>query len=199
MVSYTKRYGPYPSPGVDLFPSLDQYSSVPKETCGLCIFTIFGTEDLPGLNDYSVPFPVLQDPGTTREVFNQTFPTGVVVPRATPTWDPYNNPSSLSAPQTQEKEGANNTGLIVGVVVGVLFVASCIMGLIIFIWTRRHRKKIIINPYSHSHHAAQPPEDEPPSVALQRVRSVVRRPESSASGEVPPPYHEAVRAKEAEP
>lgn len=187
------------NPGLEEFPSLDQYSSIPEDTCGLCIFTIFGDENSLDLNDYSVPFSVLQKKRAQRRLFNSTYPTGVAMPpRPTPTWDPYNNPSSLSVPQTQE-ESSNNTGLIVGVVVGVLFVASCLMGLIIWLWTRSHRTKTILNTYSHSHHASQLRDHELQNVAIQRPRSVVRRPDSSASGEVPPPYHEAIRAKETTP
>ena len=160
---------------------------------------MFGDENSLDHNDYSVPFPVLQKRDAQRKLFNSTYPTGLdLPPRPTPTWDPYDNPSSLSVPQRQE-ESSNNTGLIVGVVVGVLFVASCLMGLIIWLWTRRQRSKMAINPYSHSQHATQHADTELQNVTLQRARSVVRRPESSASGEVPPPYHEAIRAKEIVP
>lgn len=191
-MTYTKRFGPVPDLRIEGFPSLDQYESVPEDTCGLCIFTIFDASGSHTLDDYSVPFSVLQKKGDQRKVFNATYPTGVArPPRGSATYD---IPTTPAESQSESDNSREDTGMIVGVVVGVLFVASCIMGLIIFLWTRKHRHKRT-NPYSHPtlEHV-----DEPQDVVLQRVQSVVRRPDSSAS-EVPPPYHEAVRAKEAEP
>ncbi|KAF1967424.1 hypothetical protein BU23DRAFT_559344, partial [Bimuria novae-zelandiae CBS 107.79] len=203
---YTKKNGPVPSLYLDSFPSLDQYSSIPEDTCGLCIFTILNHGDSLVQEDYSVPFPVLQRASTQPKAFNASFPTGVAVPprpsaeSSIPTMAPQPQPQSQSQTPVQGREESKDTGLIVGVVVGVLFVASCIMGLIIFLWTRRQQKKVIIKPYSHSSLAptANSVDQESQGVELQPVRSVMRRPDSSGD-EVPPSYHEAVRAQETIP
>lgn len=180
-----------------MLPDLDQYSSIPNQTCGLCMFTLQDPNNPLIFDDFSVPFPVQQQEDVVPKVFNATYPTGVAVPR--PSNIPL--PSLLPEPTAATKKvetNATNTNLIVGVVVGVLAAASLLMGLIIFLWTRRGHKK---NPYrSPSVVTSSAPElrdRTPRSVPLQQVQAVVRRPDSTAS-EAPPAYHEAVRAKEAE-
>ncbi|KAJ4346409.1 uncharacterized protein N0V89_010338 [Didymosphaeria variabile] len=194
---YTKKNGPFTSLYLVL-PELGQYSSLPKEACGLCILALPNSENPSVFDDYSVPFPVLEQQAVQPKVFNTTNPTGVTVSRPSPQVSPSPPPEPSLGSLTQG-DSRSNTNLIVGVVVGVLAAASVLMGLIIWLWTRRKNYK---NPYRPS--AAVTPvapehrDPAPRSVPLQQVPAVVRRPDSSAS-EVPPAYHEVVRAKETEP
>jgi hypothetical protein len=190
-----------PSPGLSLnLPELDQYSSLPNETCGVCILTLNSADDTVIFHDYSVPFLVQEQQFSQaqRRVFNETYPTGVAVPR--PMTTSYASPlpeSSLGA--QRQATTPRNSNLIVGVVVGVLAAASILMGLIIWLWTRRTGRK---RPYDSAMDVRpapqEPTEPSPPNVPLQQVQPVVRRPDSS-TGEVPPAYHEVVRAREADP
>ncbi|KAF2448531.1 hypothetical protein P171DRAFT_440895 [Karstenula rhodostoma CBS 690.94] len=192
---YAKREGPA---GLYLdLPELDQYSSLPNETCGLCIFSLPNEPGSLHFQDYSVPFLVQKQEASQRKVFNGSYPTGIVAPRSSSAAYP-SPPSGASLGKLRQDDTSKNPNLIVGVVVGVLAAASIVMGLLIWLWTRRRGRK---NPYDSAVDirlaTPQPRDGGPQSVPLQQVQPVVRRPDSA--GDVPPAYHEVVRAKETEP
>jgi hypothetical protein len=193
---YTKKNGPSSRPFLDL-PELDQYSSLPNETCGVCILTLNDAEHPVIFHDYSVPFLVQEQhfSQTQMRVFNKTYPTGVVVPRpGTTTYAPP--PPEPYLGTLKQANSPRNSNLIIGVVVGVLAAASILMGFIIWLWTRRTGRK---KPYDSAINVGPAPQESreplPPNVPLQQVPPVVRRPDSNA-GEVPPAYHEVIRARE---
>lgn len=193
---YVNREGPT---GLYLeLPKLEQYSSLPNEACGLCIFSLPSTPESLDFDDYSVPFPVQEQEASQRRVFNQSYPTGIIVPRPSSIVYP-SPPPEASVGALRQSNTSRDPNLIVGVVVGVLAAASIIMGLIIWLWTRRTGRK---NPYDSAVNirptTPQSSRQGPQNVSLQHIQPVVRRPDSS-TGDVPPAYHEVVRAKEIEP
>jgi len=186
---YSHTSGPYTALSIPDFPSLEQSAKLPNETCGLCIFILYEKQDTDTINDYSVPFPVLQAPGEQRRIFNATYPTGFTVPRT-----PYMPTNLLDRPSDASAHGNDspNTKMIVGVVVGVLGGTVLLLGILWILWRKKKKMKRCTN-------SAVSTEDQTSgqagrgtrNVALQRIQSLVRRPDSNAS-EVPPTYHEAV-------
>lgn len=173
-------------------PSLESYFPLPSDTCALCVLTLY---DVMGYvtDDYSVPFPVLQESGTTAKRFNSASPTGVDDPTL-PNQTILATGQALMDPQIVETNKPN-VGMIVGVVVGVLGGVVLLAVGAWFLWKRKKAAKTKVVKSSGSSTSEQGAEGAgmgPRDVHLQRVQGVSRRPDTSTS-DVPPPYHEVVR------
>ncbi|KAF2685209.1 hypothetical protein K458DRAFT_450106 [Lentithecium fluviatile CBS 122367] len=155
-----------------------------NKTCALCIVNLFSPEGMLD-SDYSVPFPVLQQPAYPHKRFSAEHPTGVEDPSIS-----AETPALLAEPERDDGSKIN-VGMIIGVVVGVLVGTMLLALLYWWLWRKRKsRAKVVDSAASSTSEAGE--QRTPQEIALQRIQGVVRRPETSAS-EVPPPYHEAVR------
>jgi len=177
--------------GAYTIPSLAGYFPLEdaNRTCAICIANLLSKEGFQTL-DYTVPFPVLEQPAYPHKRFSAEHPTGIEDPSIS---DVTGSP--LSEPAEHDDGNRIDVGMVVGVVVGVLAATMLFALLYWWMWKKRKGRAKVVNSGASSvvgqetgggNRSAQ-------SVALMRIQGVVRRPDTSA-GEIPPPYHEAVRS-----